>query len=236
MSAKGTLYIIPLPISEEKLDRVIPTFNAEVVNQIRFFVVEKIKTSRQFLRKMNSVFPIDDCVFFEQDKHDDYTFHLDAIQQLKKGNDVGLMSEAGYPAVADPGSKLVALAHDAGCKVVPLVGPSSLLLSIAASGMNGQGFTFHGYLPKVGNDLSQKLKEIYNQVQRNGFTQLFIETPYRNKQIFDEVLKTAPAEIKLTIASDITGTGEKIITKKISDWKKSPFEFEKLPCVFLIGL
>jgi 16S rRNA (cytidine1402-2'-O)-methyltransferase len=146
-----------------------------------------------------------------------------------------LMSESGYAGVADPGTKIVALAHEQGCRVIPLIGPSSILLALAASGMNGQGFTFHGYLPKSGNERVQKIKELATQIQRTGFAQLFIETPYRNDAMLDDLLKTVPADLKLTIAYDITGVEEKIITKKIDSWKKAPFRFDKLPCVFVLG-
>lgn len=232
---KGKLYIIPVPISEDTLQRVIPDFNKSVVNNLRIFVVEKLKTARQFLRKMDSEFPIDDSVFFEQDKHAEYNFHPDVIKFLNEGKDVGLMSESGYAGVADPGTKIVSLAHENKCQVIPLIGPSSILLALAASGMNGQGFTFHGYLPKAGNERVQKIKDLTTQIQRTNFAQLFIETPYRNDVMFDDLLKSVSGEFKLTVAYDITGANENIITKKIADWKKTPFKFDKLPCVFVLG-
>lgn len=232
---KGKLYIIPVPISEDTFSRVIPAFNNSVVNELRVFVVEKLKTARQFLRKMNPVFPIDDSVFFEQDKHAAYNFHPDVIRLLNEGTDVGLLSESGYPGIADPGTKIVALAHENGCVVIPLIGPSSILLALAASGMNGQGFTFHGYLPKGGTERQQKIKDLVSQVQRLGYAQLFIETPYRNDGMLEDLLKHVPADLKLTIAYDITGSQEKIQTKKMQAWKKDPFSFDKLPCVFVLG-
>jgi 16S rRNA (cytidine1402-2'-O)-methyltransferase len=232
---KGKLYIIPIPISEGELDMVLPSHNHEIVKDLRFFIVEKIKTARQFLRKMDRLFPIDDSVFFEQDKHNDYQFKLEAIEELKKGNDVGLMSEAGYPGIADPGAQIVALAHANNYQVVPLVGPSSLLLALAASGMNGQGFTFNGYLPKKDPERSQKIKELNNAVIRTNFAQLFIETPYRNEGMMEDLHKNCNSEILLTIAYDITGENEKIQTKSIVDWKRQPFKFDKKPCVFVLG-
>lgn len=232
---KGKLYIIPVPISDETLQKVIPDFNSSVIKNLRIFVVEKLKTARQFLRKTDPAFPIDDSVFFEQDKHAEYNFHPDVIRFLNEGKNVGLMSESGYAGIADPGTKIVALAHENNCHVIPLIGPSSILLALAASGMNGQGFTFNGYLPKSGNERIQKIKDLVTQIQRTNFAQLFIETPYRNDVMFDDLLKSVPSEIKLTVAYDITGVNEKIITKKVSDWKKSPFKFDKLPCVFVLG-
>lgn len=231
----GKLYIIPIPISEGELDKVLPSYNHIKVRELRFFVVEKIKTARQFLRKMDREFPIDDTQFFEQDKHNDYHFKLDALAQLKKGNDVGLLSEAGYPGVADPGAQIVALAHLNNIEVIPFVGPSSLLLALAASGMNGQGFTFNGYLPKKDPERGQKIKELNNEVIRSGYAQLFIETPYRNEAMLADLTKYCDSEILLTIAYDITGDHQEIRTKSIGEWKKKPFSFDKYPCVFVLG-
>lgn len=232
---KGKLYIIPIPISEDTLTKVLPDYNATIVKELRFFVVEKIKTARQFLREMDRTFPIDDSVFHEQDKHQDYAFHKDVLNYLNEGKNVGLLSESGYPGIADPGTKIVSLAHENNCQVIPLVGPSSIFLALASSGMNGQGFTFHGYLPKDGNERYQKIKDICNQILKTEFAQLFIETPYRNEMMLSDLIKNCPQEIKLTIAYDVTGVAERIITKRISDWKKSPFKFDKMPCVFVLG-
>ena len=232
---KGKLYIIPIPISEDTLEKVLPNFNHEITKHLRCFVVEKIKTARQFLRKMDRDFPIDDSVFYEQDKHQDYSFHADVIKKLNDGESIGLLSESGYPGIADPGSKIVALAHENKCQVIPLIGPSSILLALAASGMNGQGFTFHGYLPKSVNEKIEKIKELNQQVLRNGFSQIFIETPYRNETMFADLIKYSDDVIKLTIAYDISGSSEKIRTKTIAEWKKQNFKFDKLPCVFVLG-
>lgn len=233
--SKGKLYIIPIPIAETELSKVLPDYNHEIVRKIRFFAVEKIKTARQFLRKMDREFPIDESEFYEQDKHDDYAYQRDVIKQLLGGNNVGLISESGYPAVADPGNLIVAEAQRNGVEVVPLVGPSSLLMALAASGMNGQGFTFNGYLPVKEPDRSKQLQFIINLIQKSGFTQIFIETPYRNEVIFNDFLKHCPPEMKLCVAFDITGSNESIVTKPISIWKQSSFKFEKTPCVFIIG-
>jgi 16S rRNA (cytidine1402-2'-O)-methyltransferase len=235
MSAKGKLYVIPINISESDLSQVLPLFNDKIVKQLRVFVVEKIKTSRQFLRKMDRDFPIDDSVFYEQNKHDDYSFHRDVLVKLNEGNDVGLMSESGYPAIADPGSLIVSMAQSQGIKVIPLVGPSSILMALAASGMNGQGFTFNGYLPKKDPERSKEIKFITNLISKTGFAQIFIETPYRNEMIFSDFLKHCSDELKLCVAYDVTGVHEKIVTKSISSWKKSPFPFDKVPCVFVLG-
>ncbi len=235
MKNKGRLYLIPIPISEGTDTQVLPEYNAAIVNELRFFVVEKIKTARQFLRRMDRTFPIDDSVFFELDKHNDYQFKLDALKVLDQGNDVGLMSEAGYPGVADPGSEIVALAHKNGITVVPLIGPSSLLLALAASGMNGQGFTFNGYLPKKDPARTAKIKELNQQVIKTGYAQLFIETPYRNQQMMDDLCGICHAEMGLTVAYDLTGAHSFVRTKTIGEWQKTGFKFEKFPCVFILG-
>ncbi|MBK9191690.1 MAG: SAM-dependent methyltransferase [Crocinitomicaceae bacterium] len=232
---KGKLYIIPVPISEDTFHKVMPAYNAEVIKPIRIFVVEKLKTARQFLRKTDSSFPIDDCTFFELDKHDDYNFDTSVIQFLNDGKDVGLMSESSYAGVADPGLKIISLAHKNNIQVIPLIGPSSIITALAASGMNGQGFTFHGYLPKSGHERIQKIKDLVTSIQKTGYAQLFIETPYRNQNLFEDLLKSVPDEIRLSVAYDITGALEFIKTKSISEWKKNPFEFDKMPCVFVMG-
>lgn len=233
--SKGKLYIIPINIAETELTKVLPEYNQQIVKRLRYFAVEKIKTARQFLRKMEREFPIDDSKFYEQDKHDDYSFHQDVIKQLKSGNDVGLLSESGYPAVADPGYKIVAKAQEIGTEIVPLVGPSSILMALAASGLNGQGFTFNGYLPIKDPERSKKINFIVGLIQKSGFSQIFIETPYRNQTIFQDFLKHCPDNMKMCVAYDITGKFERIETKTISSWKKSLFKFDKTPCVFILG-
>lgn len=233
--SKGSLYIVPIPISENTLEKVIPEYNIQVVGKLRHFVVEKTKTARQFLRKCDRSFPIDDSTFFELNKHDGYSFQMEAIELLKNGTDVGLMSESGYPGVADPGSEFVALAHKYDIEIIPLIGPSSLLIAIAASGMNGQGFTFNGYLPRKEPDRSNKIKSIVQTIVKTGYAQLFIETPYRNESIFQDLIRAGNADLMLTIAYDVTGEQQKIKTKNLADWKKKPFQFQKTPCVFVLG-
>lgn len=233
--SKGKLYIVPINISESSLDKVLPDFNKKTVSVLRYFVVEKIKTARQFLRKMDRSFPIDDSVFFELDKHNNYSFQMEILDELKAGNDVGLMSESGYPAIADPGSQIVSMCQYSGIEVIPMVGPSSILMALAASGMNGNGFTFNGYLPKKDPERSKEVKEIVKIIAKTSFAQIFIETPYRNETIFEDFLKHCPAEMKLCVAYDVTGPEEKIISKSIEDWKKGKFKFDKTPCVFVLG-
>ncbi|MEX1001929.1 MAG: SAM-dependent methyltransferase [Crocinitomicaceae bacterium] len=233
--SKGKLYIIPIHISETAFDRVLPAYNTEKIKKMRVFAVENVKTARRFLRKMDKDFPIDDTTFYQQDKHDDYAFHHEIIEQLKAGNDVGLMSESGYPAIADPGNRIVATAQENGIEVVPLVGPSSLLMALAASGLNGQGFAFNGYLPIKEPERSRQIQLMSDIVVKTTYSQLFIETPYRNKTIFEDFLKHCPEGMKLCVAFDVTGEKESIQTKTLGDWKKAPFKFDKTPCVFILG-
>ena len=232
---KGSLYIIPIPISGNRAELVLTNYTISKAKELRYFVVEKIKTARQFLRQIDKTFPIDDSVFYELNKHSDYTFNQSVIDHLKAGHDVGVMSEAGYPGIADPGNGVVQLAHQNNINVVPLIGPSSLFLALATSGLNGQGFTFHGYLPKNENERAAVLKQLSHTAMQTGFAQIFIETPYRNQAIFESVLKHAIPELQLTVAIDITGQKEYIKTKTIGQWQQTGLSFEKAPCVFIIG-
>jgi 16S rRNA (cytidine1402-2'-O)-methyltransferase len=233
--SKGKLYIIPINIAETELSSVLPDFNASIVKELRFFAVEKVKTARQFLRKMDSGFPIDDSEFYEQDKHDNYAFQREVLSQLLTGNDVGLMSESGYPAVADPGHLIVIEAQHMGIEVVPLVGPSSIIMALSASGLNGQGFSFNGYLPIKEPERSRQLNFTSSLIQKTGFTQIFIETPFRNESFMNDCIRQCAGQMKMCIAYDITGPNQTIITKTLSEWKEDPFKFDKVPCVFILG-
>ena len=232
---RGCLYIIPIPISPNAFENVLTQQTLEVAKGTRYFVVEKIKTARQFLRKIDKQFPIDDSQFYELNKHNDYEFSRTVLQHLDEGHNVGLMSEAGYPGIADPGNRVVQLAHQNNVKVVPLIGPSSLFLALAASGLNGQGFTFNGYLPKRENERVTLIKRLNQEIINTGFAQMFIETPYRNQAIFESLLKHASPNIQLTIAFNITGNDEFIKTQSIKQWQKVNLSFEKAPCVFILG-
>lgn len=232
---KGKLYIIPIPISETDIDKVLPIQTTDVAKRLRCFVVEKIKTARQFLRKVDRTFPIDDSDFYELNKHNNYSFEAEVLQKLMNGEDVGLMSESGYPGIADPGSGVVQKAHQNNIKVVSLIGPSSIFLALATSGLNGQGFTFNGYLPKNESERTKKIKDLSQIVARTNFAQIFIETPYRNQPMYNDLLKHVANDIMLTVAIDITGEKEFIKTKSIEQWRKENFNLPKEPCVFIIG-
>jgi len=231
----GTLYIIPIPISDTSPKKVLSEHTISIALQLRIFVVEKIKTSRQFLRKIDKTFPIDQSEFYELNKHNQYAFEEEVIEKLMQGQDVGLMSEAGYPGIADPGSGVVKKAHQKNINVVSLIGPSSIFLALATSGLNGQGFTFNGYLPKNENERIKKIKQLNQTIKQTGFAQIFIETPYRNQAMFNDLIKHSFNDVLLTVAEDITGDNEWIKTKSINEWKKQKKQLPKIPCVFILG-
>ncbi|HKL96884.1 MAG TPA: SAM-dependent methyltransferase [Paludibacteraceae bacterium] len=231
----GTLYLIPTTLSDCELLHVLPDGNTPIIRKLKVFIVENIRTARRFLKQVDSNIIIDELQFFELNQHTDLNHINKYLEPLLKGEDVGIISEAGCPAIADPGADIVALAQAQKIKVVPLVGPSSILLSLMASGFNGQSFAFHGYLPIEKGQRVDKLKQLERRIYSEQQTQLFIETPYRNRQMVDELLKSLQPQTKLCIAVDITSDTEDIRTKTISEWKKSVIpELHKRPCIFLI--
>ncbi len=236
-NTKSVLYLIPTPLGENNIEEILPRGNLLIINQLRYFVVEQIRTARRFLRKTNPSFPIDDCQFFELNEHTQAQFKThEIIDLLQQGHSVGLLSEAGLPCIADPGNIVVAAAQDKQIKIQPLVGPSSLMLALMASGFCGQKFIFHGYLPTNKNELTAKIKQMEANLLKNGTTQIFIETPYRNIQLFDSLLKNCQSETKLCIACHLTLKDEWIVCKRIAQWKQtSPPDINKKPAVFLIG-
>jgi len=235
MNKQGTLYLIPVTLGDTPINQVIPEFNSTIINEIDTYIVENIKTARRFLKKSGITTPIEELTFFEINKrtseHDYPTF----IKPLLDGKNVGVLSDAGCPGVADPGANIVALAHQKNIKVVPLVGPSSILLALMASGFNGQSFCFNGYLPKEQKDRIRKLKELEKRAKNIQQTQLFIETPYRNTHVLEDVLKNCYTTTHLCIAVDITLPTEKILTKTIAEWATTKIDLNKKPCIFLIG-
>jgi 16S rRNA (cytidine1402-2'-O)-methyltransferase len=236
MNNYGTLYLIPITLGESPINQVIPEYNNAIINEIDVYVVENIKTARRFLKKSGILKPIDELTFYEIGKRSESTNYPTFIKPLLEGKNIGVLSEAGCPGVADPGAEIVALAQEKNIKVVPLVGPSSILLSLMASGFNGQSFCFHGYLPIEQKDRINKLKDLERIAFRDKQTQLFIETPYRNMPLFKDILSTLNNNSRLCVAVDITSNTEEIYTKTIEDWKKeNKFDLNKRPCIFLIG-
>ena len=229
----GRIYLIPVTLGGDDYSRVIPENTIELTKQLRYFIVEDIRSSRRYLRLIDKKFPIDESNFDVLNEHTrDNEIEL-FLEPAYKGYDIGIMSEAGLPCIADPGAKIVLLAHGKGIDVVPLSGPSSIILALIASGLSGQSFTFNGYLPVKHSDRSLKIKELEKK-SREGCTQIFMETPYRNQQMFETLMMTCSGETRLCIAVDITLPSESIRTMKISEWKKRVPVLKSRPAVFVI--
>ena len=230
----GTLYLIPVPLAENVSAKSFTPYLSDTINHITEYIVENSKTARRFLKEAGLQIPQSDLIIHDYGKHNRDGNLNEFFTGLLAGKDVGLMSEAGCPGIADPGAEIVAFAHQKGIKVVPLVGPSSILLALMASGFNGQSFTFHGYLPIDKVQRSQKIKELENLSEKNKQTQLFIETPFRNNPMLEEILKTCHPNTRLCIACNLTAEDEMVQTKSITDWKKQVPDLHKKPVIFLL--
>ncbi len=231
------LYLIPTQLSNVELDRVLPAHNIEVVRGIRHFVVESLREARRFLKKCDRNIDIDSLTFNELNEHSDLsdTAALEALlAPIAHGEPVGVISDAGCPAVADPGADLVAIAQRRNYKVFPLVGPSSILMSLMASGFNGQSFAFLGYLPVDSQARQARLKEMTRRIEREHQTQIFIEAPYRNNQLIADLASRLPAGMRLCVASDITGEKQSIVTRTMAQWKQARYDYHKIPTIFLL--
>ena len=230
------LYLIPVTLGDTPISQVLPDYNHDVITGIKHFIVENIRSARRFLKKVEKSIDIDELTFYELNRHTDRKIIGQYLEPLAQGHSVGIISEAGCPAIADPGADVVAIAQGRGFKVVPLVGPSSIIMSVMASGFNGQNFAFNGYLPVDVSGRIKALKKLENKVYNEDQTQLFIETPYRNSKMFETMLQALRPATKICIAAGITTPQEFIVTKTVEKWKKEKMpEFEKVPCVFLIG-
>jgi 16S rRNA (cytidine1402-2'-O)-methyltransferase len=230
----GTLYFIPVTLGEDNITKVLPTEVVKIAQQLDEFIVENEKTARHFLGAIQHSKPIRELVLKTLNEHTGDKELPALLNSLMAGKDVGLMSEAGCPGIADPGAKLAALAHQKGIRVAPLVGPSSILLSLMASGLNGQRFTFLGYLPSDKAARVNQLKEIEKQSKQQE-TQVFIETPYRNQHMLEDIISNCHGETRLCIACNISLVEEFIVTKRIKEWKTSPLpDLHKKPTVFLL--
>ncbi|MDB4902535.1 MAG: SAM-dependent methyltransferase [Mucilaginibacter sp.] len=230
----GTLYLIPVPLADEAAAKSFTPYLTNTVNEINEYIVENEKTARKFLKEAGLKTPQSELIMHDYSKHNRDNSTVDFFKGLQAGKNVGLMSEAGCPGIADPGAGIVEKAHRMGIKVVPLVGPSSVLLALMASGFNGQSFTFHGYLPIDKVDRSKRIKELENLSERNDQTQIFIETPFRNNPLLEEILKTAHPKTRLCIACDLTSANEFVQTKTIAEWQKKVPDLHKRPTIFLI--
>lgn len=231
---KARFFIIPCNISEEVLD-VLPRHTIDKIHNIKHYVVERARTARRFIKQTQPPYAIDEIQIIELETKDRSIYDLNEILTwLKNGHDVGLLSEAGCPGIADPGSELIDRLQEKKISIVPLIGPSSILLALMASGMNGQEFHFHGYLPIKENELINKIKQLEKSAIGQSSTQIFIETPYRNDRMLKILCAQLPKKMKLCLASDITGPAENIRTQSIEQWKKQMPKIGKLPTVFLI--
>lgn len=231
---KGTLFLIPVPLAENASQKSFTSFLGDTINSIDTYIVENEKTARKFLKEAGLKLPQSELVIHDYGKHKRNTSLAPFFKELSSGKDVGLMSEAGCPGVADPGSEVVAEAHRRGIKVVPLVGPNSILLALMASGFNGQSFTFHGYLPIDKVERGKRIKELEQLADKNKQTQLFIETPFRNNHLFEDILKNTAPQTMLCVACNITGEDEYIKTQSIALWRKERIDLHKKPAIFLI--
>lgn len=215
----GRIYLIPVTLGGDDFLKVIPEKVIDLTRQLRFFIVEDIRSARRFLRLIDKQFPIDDTVFYELNEHTIESDIEQYLEPVKRGSDIGILSEAGLPGIADPGAMIIALAHRKRITVTPLSGPSSIILALISSGLNGQNFTFNGYLPVKPAEKSSKLRELEKKAGE-GFAQIFMETPYRNQKMLESILTTCHNDTLLCIAVDITLPGESIRTMRISEWKK----------------
>lgn len=230
-----SLYLIPVTLGDTPIERVLPAYNKEVILSIRHFIVEEVRTARRFLKQVDRNINIDELTFYPMGKHADAALFSKYLDALRNGEDMGVISEAGCPAVADPGADVVAIAQREGHKVVPLVGPSSILLAVMGSGFNGQSFAFHGYLPIAPTDRAKRLKQLESRSAAEHQTQLFIETPYRNHKIIADILATCNPRTKLCIASGLTTDKEYICSKTIKEWKQTTLpDLNKIPTIFAI--
>lgn len=231
---KGKLYLIPSPLGENDPSEVIPAPVLSSLGNFKTFVVEEVRTARRYLSRAGLKGKIDGLEFHELNEHTDHATIESYINLFENGNDVALISEAGLPAVADPGAQLVSLAHRHGIEVVPAVGPSSLMLALMASGLNGQSFAFCGYIPAKTEERRSRLRTLEKLSGQLRQTQIIIETPYRNDSLFSDMLSVCGSSTSICVAANITMPDAYIKTKKVSEWKKEGLVIGKRPCVFLI--
>ncbi len=229
------LYLVPVTLGESPVRNVIPGLSLDILKRLDGFVVEDLRSARRYLRKAGMTSPFENLDFFILNEHSRDEDLGEMLAALHAGKSLGMLSEAGVPAVADPGSRLVALAHRQGVDVVPLVGPSSILMALMASGMNGQSFRFHGYLPVKKPKRLQSIRQIEREALETGTTQIFMETPYRNMSLMEDLMKHCRDETLLCIAADISLDSEFIKTKAVHEWRNNTPGLHKRPAVFLLG-
>lgn len=231
---QASLYLIPSTMSDSPVDNVLPPFNIDIIREVKYYVVENVRTARRFLKRCDPSIDIDSLSFTTLDEHSDLSEIPSMLRPIEEGNSIGVISEAGCPAIADPGADLVAVAQQKGISVIPLVGPSSIILALMASGFNGQSFTFNGYLPRDNRERAEKLRDMERLIRTRRQTQIFIETPYRNNRLISELCNSLPPGMLLCVASDITGPKQEIITLPLNKWAKRAYNFDKVPTIFLL--
>lgn len=232
MAAK--LILFPVPIGDGDIDIAIPPYNRQLLNTCRTFIVEDIRTARRNLKRMGYEHPIDETQFFELDEHTPETSITHYLDPIANGENIGLMSEAGLPCIADPGNLITAMAHRQGIEIIPLVGPSSIMLALMASGFNGQNFAFNGYPPIDSHKLSALLKTIEPRIYRDSQTQIFIEAPYRNDKLLENLARSLMPTTRICVACDITLPTQYIRTRMARLWLNAPPLLHKRPAIFLL--
>ncbi len=228
------LYLLPVPLSDVAPEIVMPAANIEIARTVKHFIVENVRSARRFLKRCDRAIDIDSLTFSELNEHTDPRDVALMLAPMAAGNDMAVISEAGCPAVADPGALAVAEAHRRGWRVKPLVGPSSILLALMASGFNGQTWAFAGYLPHDAGKRARALREMQRRIENERQTQIFIETPYRNNSLIAELCQRLPRTMLLCVASDVTGPRESIVTREIGRWAKATYDYDKTPTIFLL--
>ncbi|QCK13394.1 SAM-dependent methyltransferase [Mangrovivirga cuniculi] len=235
MTAKGKLFLLPLPISTGEIDKSITPFERSLIKKLKYFAAENIRTARRFISSLNEEIVIEDLIFFQVDKKTDQQKVNEIINLIEKGNNVGMMSEAGCPGIADPGSMLVDLAHKNNIGVIPVSGPSSMFLALMSSGFNGQQFEFCGYIPVKNPSRKVAISKMEKKASSENITQIFMDTPYRNNALFNDILANCNPNTFLSISCDLTGENEFIKTMRIKNWKKQTIDLHKKPALFLFG-
>lgn len=231
---KPALYLLPVGLSDAAPSVVVPQANIGIASGIKWFVVENVRTARRWLRKCDPAFDLDSVNFVELNKHTPVEEISSYLDPLRNGEAVGVMSEAGCPAVADPGAAVVEIAQREGLDVVPLVGPSSILLALMASGFNGQSFCFHGYLPIDAGDRLRAVRQMEKTSAEFDRTHIFIETPYRNNKLMEFLLESLSADTLLCVGANLTAENESVVTLPVEKWKGRKYDFSKIPAIFLI--
>ena len=221
-------------LGDSNIKTSLPDSIANHIQEINVFIVENVRSARRFIKKVYPEKDIDNTIFYAFGKHDKLNLEEDFLSHILNGENVGVISEAGLPCIADPGSEIVAYAHDFQIEVIPLIGPSSIFLALMASGLNGQSFVFHGYLPINKRERERKIKQMESNSRKQNQSQIFMETPYRNRQLLEAIIKNCSKKAQLCIATDITLSSENIKTKTIEEWKNTKLDIHKKPTIFLL--